>query len=113
MSTFEIAGISLSTREVALCTVIVVLLAIIFQQSRSKPTRINTKIGLDKEKVVDFRKLSEIEDLDKIALCRCWKSSKFPLCDGAHNEHNKCCGDNVGPVIIENDLKKPDEDKSK
>ena len=31
---------------------------------------------------------------------RCWKSKKFPYCDGAHNAHNKATGDNVGPLII-------------
>ncbi len=31
-----------------------------------------------------------------ISLCRCWKSAKFPLCDGTHNtlENDK------GPVVI-------------
>ena len=37
---------------------------------------------------------------EKVAICRCWKSSKFPLCDGAHNAHNKACGDAVGPAIV-------------
>jgi CDGSH-type Zn-finger protein len=36
----------------------------------------------------------------KMAICRCWKSKKFPQCDGAHVEHNKIYGDNVGPIII-------------
>jgi CDGSH-type Zn-finger protein len=33
-------------------------------------------------------------------MCRCWKSAKFPRCDGAHNQHNKDTGDNVGPLIV-------------
>ena len=54
---------------------------------------------------------TQIEDLDKMVLCRCWKSSKFPLCDGAHGDHNKCCHDNVGPLVVLNDLKKEDKEE--
>ncbi|GMT19191.1 hypothetical protein PFISCL1PPCAC_10488, partial [Pristionchus fissidentatus] len=44
----------------------------------------------------------DIEDItEKKAYCRCWKSSKFPLCDGSHNAHNKETGDNLGPLIID------------
>ncbi len=50
----------------------------------------------------------QIEELDKIVLCRCWKSKSWPQCDGTHTSHNEGCHDNVGPVIIENDLKKKD-----
>ncbi len=35
------------------------------------------------------------------AYCRCWKSSKFPFCDGTHKKHNQETGDNVGPLIME------------
>ena len=31
---------------------------------------------------------------------RCWKSKKFPYCDGAHAKHNAETGDNVGPLIV-------------
>ncbi len=30
---------------------------------------------------------------------------QFPYCDGAHAVHNKETGDNVGPLIIDNDVK--------
>jgi len=43
--------------------------------------------------VVDFKD-------EKIALCRCWQSKKFPFCDGsrrAYNEQNQEC---LGPVIV-------------
>ena len=39
----------------------------------------------------------------KAVMCRCWKSGTFPLCDAAHVKHNKETGDNVGPLIIDND----------
>ena len=31
------------------------------------------------------------------------QSKQFPMCDGAHVAHNKATGDNVGPLIVEND----------
>lgn len=37
---------------------------------------------------------------EKVALCRCWQSKKFPICDGMH----KCLKDKngrfPGPVIV-------------
>jgi len=36
----------------------------------------------------------------KISICRCWKSLKFPQCDGSHIEHNKQVNDNIGPFTI-------------
>lgn len=32
---------------------------------------------------------------ERVALCRCWKSSKFPLCDGTHKQHA-----GFGPAVI-------------
>jgi len=66
---------------------------------KPKPAQINFKVKKDNPKVVD---LVEIEDLaeEKIAYCRCWKSSKFPLCDGTHNKHNDSTKDNVGPLVL-------------
>lgn len=61
--------------------------------------QINPDIKKDVEKVVDMLK---VEDLPKKAVfCRCWKSKKFPYCDGAHVKHNQETGDNVGPLIVE------------
>ncbi len=37
---------------------------------------------------------------EKLALCRCWKSRKFPLCDGSHRDIGQECGSPVGPVIV-------------
>ncbi|KAA0198206.1 Zinc finger CDGSH domain-containing protein 1 [Fasciolopsis buskii] len=44
----------------------------------------------------------DVESIDKkTSYCRCWRSAKFPFCDGAHNKHNEETGDNVGPLVIE------------
>ena len=52
----------------------------------------------DCDKVVDS---VDMEDMgDKAVFCRCWRSQKFPYCDGAHNKHNSETGDNVGPLIV-------------
>jgi len=42
-----------------------------------------------------------------VALCRCFKSAHFPLCDGSHNKHNAETGDNAGPLLIKNITGKP------
>jgi len=60
--------------------------------------RVNSSYKLDSKKVAET---FHVDDLgDKTVFCRCWKSAKFPLCDGAHGKHNKACGDNLGPVIV-------------
>jgi len=61
--------------------------------------KVNHKIDLGNAKVVNT---VDIEDLDKKAIfCRCWRSNKFPYCDGSHVKHNEETGDNVGPLIIQ------------
>mmetsp|Transcript_21008 Transcript_21008/g.62851 ORF Transcript_21008/g.62851 Transcript_21008/m.62851 type:complete len:101 (-) Transcript_21008:2350-2652(-) len=61
--------------------------------------KINASIRKEEEKVVDFLKTDEMKG--KAVMCRCWKSDKFPNCDGKHVAHNKDTGDNVGPLIVE------------
>lgn len=64
-----------------------------------KAKLINTTVKKDEPKVVDSL---DLEDLgNKAVFCRCWKSKKFPYCDGAHAAHNKECGDNIGPLVIQ------------
>ena len=59
---------------------------------------VNPSIKKDCPKIVDT---VEIEDLGKDTyFCRCWRSAKFPYCDGSHNKYNECTGDNVGPLCV-------------
>eukprot|EP00640_Fibrocapsa_japonica_P010010 CAMPEP_0113938598 /NCGR_PEP_ID=MMETSP1339-20121228/5015_1 /TAXON_ID=94617 /ORGANISM="Fibrocapsa japonica" /LENGTH=89 /DNA_ID=CAMNT_0000941785 /DNA_START=142 /DNA_END=411 /DNA_ORIENTATION=- /assembly_acc=CAM_ASM_000762 len=64
--------------------------------NEAKP-KINYEIDLETPKVVTNDKLAVG---DKKVYCRCWRSKTFPLCDGAHVDHNKECEDNVGPLIV-------------
>ena len=67
-------------------------------------SQINPGVKKDTPKVVDN---IDVEDLgNKAVFCRCWRSKKFPYCDGAHAKHNEATGDNVGPLIIQ-DSKRP------
>ncbi|KAL6036122.1 hypothetical protein STEG23_017004 [Scotinomys teguina] len=59
---------------------------------------VNLQVKKDNPKVVHA---FDMEDLgDKAVYCRCWRSKKFPVFDGAHIKHNEETGDNVGPLII-------------
>ncbi|KAK7082343.1 CDGSH iron-sulfur domain-containing protein 2 [Halocaridina rubra] len=65
---------------------------------KGKPSKVNLSVKKTEGKVVDT---VDMEDIGKQAVfCRCWRSKKFPYCDGSHNAHNEKCGDNVGPLII-------------
>ncbi|KAB7494358.1 CDGSH iron-sulfur domain-containing protein 1 [Armadillidium nasatum] len=58
----------------------------------------NLSVKKNESKVVDS---IDMEDLgDKASFCRCWRSAKFPYCDGTHGKHNTTTGDNVGPLVI-------------
>uniref|UniRef100_A0A7C9AIC1 Iron-binding zinc finger CDGSH type domain-containing protein n=1 Tax=Opuntia streptacantha TaxID=393608 RepID=A0A7C9AIC1_OPUST len=64
----------------------------------SLSAKINHSIQKDNAKVVHS---FDMEDLgNNETFCRCWRSKKFPYCDGTHNKHNKETNDNVGPLII-------------
>jgi len=74
-------------------------------KKQSKRVRLNDKVKLTEAKVVDSVDCGEIENLaqfkdGKLVMCRCWKSDKFPYCDGSHVKHNSETGDNVGPLIV-------------
>ncbi|XP_053734530.1 CDGSH iron-sulfur domain-containing protein 1 [Synchiropus splendidus] len=59
---------------------------------------VNQCVNKDSPKVVHSFDMEDIGT--KAVYCRCWKSKKFPFCDGAHAKHNEETGDNVGPLII-------------
>jgi CDGSH-type Zn-finger protein len=59
---------------------------------------VNPSIKKESPKVVDGFDIEELGE--STAFCRCWRSSKFPFCDGAHTKYNNEQKDNVGPLII-------------
>mmetsp|Transcript_36010 Transcript_36010/g.101385 ORF Transcript_36010/g.101385 Transcript_36010/m.101385 type:complete len:100 (+) Transcript_36010:51-350(+) len=73
-----------------------------FLCSRSEgSSRVNANnIHPESKKIVDTCAVGDIEDGGKKVYCRCFRSAKFPYCDGAHNKHNEDTGDNVGPLIV-------------
>ncbi|KAM9477863.1 CDGSH iron-sulfur domain-containing protein 1 [Clarias gariepinus] len=69
-----------------------------FSKDKCVKPKVNLDLQKDNPKVVHA---FDIEDLgDKAVYCRCWRSKKFPYCDGAHAKHNQETGDNVGPLVI-------------
>jgi CDGSH-type Zn-finger protein len=93
----DIGGKDLLT-YVPILTTIGLTAYVIWQAMRPKIGLVNPNIEKDSKKVVNSM---DIEDIgDKIAFCRCWRSKKFPLCDGSHVAHNRSTGDNVGPLCL-------------
>lgn len=43
----------------------------------------------------------ELKINKRTAICRCWQSKKFPICDGSHNEFNEQNQQKLGPLIVE------------
>uniref|UniRef100_A0A8C1FLZ8 CDGSH iron-sulfur domain-containing protein 2 n=1 Tax=Cyprinus carpio carpio TaxID=630221 RepID=A0A8C1FLZ8_CYPCA len=74
------------------------LLTRYFSSQSSPKSRVNMSIDKDSPKVVHSFDMEDIGN--KAVYCRCWRSKKFPYCDGAHTKHNEETGDNVGPLII-------------
>uniref|UniRef100_A0A914D6Z6 Iron-binding zinc finger CDGSH type domain-containing protein n=1 Tax=Acrobeloides nanus TaxID=290746 RepID=A0A914D6Z6_9BILA len=67
-------------------------------KAAQKKAHVNQAVKKDTDKVVDTVDMEDIGE--KKVFCRCWRSSKFPYCDGTHNKHNAATGDNVGPLIV-------------
>ncbi|XP_067120425.1 CDGSH iron-sulfur domain-containing protein 1 [Centruroides vittatus] len=82
---------------ISTCSALGYAIYVTFKLSK-KGDIINKSIDKKCEKIVHS---FDIEDIgSKTCFCRCWKSEKFPYCDGSHNKHNKETGDNVGPVVV-------------
>lgn len=79
------------------------LVSYYLQKRCNKKDLVNKCVNKDSPKVVHSFDMEDIGT--KAVYCRCWKSKKFPYCDGAHAKHNEETGDNVGPLII---MKKKD-----
>lgn len=72
--------------------------SVIRSLKRKDKGQVNLSVDKSNPKVVTS---VDIEDLgNKVVFCRCWRSKKFPYCDGSHNKHNEECEDNVGPLIV-------------
>ncbi|XP_005112503.1 CDGSH iron-sulfur domain-containing protein 2 homolog B [Aplysia californica] len=93
----DIGGKELVT-YIPIVTTVGLAIYVTWQALRPKIGLVNPGIEKNEQKVVNSM---DIEDIgDSIAFCRCWRSKKFPLCDGSHNAHNKKQGDNVGPICL-------------
>nr|CAG4643642.1 EOG090X0JRY [Ilyocryptus agilis] len=68
------------------------------EQKDPKDQQINKTVDKENSKVVHQLDIEEIGD--KKVFCRCWRSKKFPYCDGSHVGHNVETGDNIGPLIV-------------
>ena len=68
--------------------------------------QINHAIKKEDKVVKEVMEISEVFNGDKkmVAFCRCWKSAKFPFCDGSHNQHNRETCDNVGPIVVKRQI---------
>ena len=54
-----------------------------------------------------LRTIVELEPGEQLSLCRCWKSAKFPICDGTHKQLEG----NVGPARVRAPGAPPTSDK--
>lgn len=97
----------MSDPAVLVAVAIVLLVIVVSGMNKKESTKpvVNVEIKKSEAKVVDVVDCGEIENLaqfkdGKLVMCRCWRSEKFPYCDGSHAKHNAETGDNVGPLIV-------------
>lgn len=81
------------------------LVGFLVSKALSKGTLVNPSIDKASAKVATVQSMKDIEETcknnnGKAVFCRCWRSSKFPYCDGSHAKYNKECCDNTGPLVI-------------
>ncbi|KAI7688469.1 CDGSH iron-sulfur domain-containing protein 1, partial [Sarcoptes scabiei] len=71
-----------------------------------KLRKIRKSSKLNEERLNDANLKVNIDSIEKnvskksISYCRCWRSKKFPKCDGSHQCYNRESGDNVGPLTM-------------
>lgn len=97
VDSFRLTHAILLRKNAAFITSKLILKAETIPTEGNAPARINTLVDVSSEKVVHQISINSGE---KAVICRCWESTKFPYCDGAHVQHNKATGDNVGPAIV-------------
>jgi CDGSH-type Zn-finger protein len=55
--------------------------------------------------MIDFDEIkAKVAAGEKVSLCRCYRSKRFPYCDGSHIKHNEETGDNIAPAVLTNGL---------
>ncbi|XP_071105076.1 CDGSH iron-sulfur domain-containing protein 2 homolog [Haliotis cracherodii] len=83
---------------------VVILCCCIGQSARSlifgRSQVCNPMIRKGEPKITDVIVREDLMKEDKVSFCRCWRSKKWPYCDGAHKYHNRATGDNVGALVI-------------
>jgi CDGSH-type Zn-finger protein len=55
--------------------------------------------------MIDFDEIkAKVARGEKVSLCRCYRSKRFPYCDGSHLKHNEETGDNIAPAVMTSGL---------
>ncbi|XP_055109468.2 CDGSH iron-sulfur domain-containing protein 1-like [Symphalangus syndactylus] len=69
-----------------------------YDKDRQNKAMMNLHFQKGNPKIVHAFDMEDLED--KAVYCHCWRSKKFPFCDGSHTKHNEQTGGNVGLLII-------------
>ncbi|CAK9003744.1 Phospho-2-dehydro-3-deoxyheptonate aldolase (3-deoxy-D-arabino-heptulosonate 7-phosphate synthase) (DAHP synthase) (Phospho-2-keto-3-deoxyheptonate aldolase) [Durusdinium trenchii] len=101
----EILEVKVDPTSLAIGLGLGALAGFLLSKALSKSTLVNPGIDKASEKVATVQTLKQVEETmksndGKAVFCRCWRSSKFPYCDGSHGKYNKECCDNTGPLVL-------------